>query len=88
MFGTPLNSNSDRSPERISILATTMYFEETIRDQGDRTSLDVEFGRSSFYPEDSIYLTVDGKTVIMDLATAKRFVEAVISVGHYHGLVD
>lgn len=78
-------------------MATTMYFEETIHDQGGKHQMDVEFGRSSFYAgcnvasgvgEDSIYLTVDGKTVIMDRATAKRFVEAAISVGHYHGLVD
>jgi hypothetical protein len=69
-------------------MATTMYFEELIRDQGGRGTLDVEFGRSSFYPEDSIYLTVDGKSVIMDRATAQRFVDAVIAVGHYHGLVD
>lgn len=69
-------------------MATTMYFEEVIRDQGGRGTLDVEFGRSSFYPEDSIYLTVEGKSVIMDRATAKRFIDAVIGVGHYHGLVD
>jgi hypothetical protein len=69
-------------------MATTVYFEETIRDQGGKESINVEFGRSSFYPEDSIYLTVDGKSVIMDRATAKRFVDAVISVGHYHGFVD
>lgn len=50
--------------------------------------MDVEFGRSSYYTEDSIYLTVNGETVIMDRATAKRFVAAVVSVGHYHGLVD
>ena len=65
-----------------------MYFEETIRDQGGKDSLNIELGRSSFYPEDSIYLIVDGKTIIMDRATAKRFVDAVVSVGHYHGLVD
>ena len=69
-------------------MATTMYFEETIRDQGGSESMDVEFGRSSYYTEDSIYLTVNGETVIMDRATAKRFVAAVVSVGHYHGLVD
>jgi hypothetical protein len=69
-------------------MATTMYFEETIRDQGDRATLDVELGRSSFYKEDSIYLTVDGKTVIMDRAAAKRFVEAVVAVGQYHGIID
>jgi len=78
-------------------MATTVYFEETIRDQGGRREMAVEFGRSSFYSgcqtpagsgQDSIYLTVDGKTVIMDLATAKKFVEAAIDVGQYHGLID
>ncbi|WP_207002627.1 hypothetical protein [Trinickia mobilis] len=69
-------------------MATTMYFEETIRDQGAKATLDVELGRSSFYNEDSIYLTVDGKMVIMDRATAKRFVEAVVAVGQYHGMID
>jgi len=65
-----------------------MYFEEEIRDQGGKAQMMVEIGRSSYYSEDSIYLNVDGKLVIMDLATAKRFVDAVISVGHFHGLVD
>ena len=69
-------------------MATTMYFEEVVRDQGDKTSMEIELGRSSFYPEDSIYLKVDGKLVIMDRATAKRFVEAVTAVGGYHGFVD
>ncbi|MFN9872902.1 MAG: hypothetical protein ACK55E_15920 [Cyanobacteriota bacterium] len=69
-------------------MATTMYFEEEVRDQGGKAKLMVEIGRSSFYSEDSIYLKVDEKLVIMDLATAKRFVDAVISVGHFHGLVD
>lgn len=68
-------------------MATTMYFEETLHDQGGKESFDVEFGRSSYYAEDSIYLTVDGKTVIMDRATAKKFVEAVVSVGKYLGFV-
>lgn len=65
-----------------------MYFEETVKDQGNKTSIDIELGRSSYYPEDSIYLTVDGKTVIMDRATAQRFVDAVVSVGQYHGLLE
>jgi len=69
-------------------MATTMFFEETIRDQGDKETMDVELGRSSFYDEDSIYLKVDGKTVIMDRATAKHFVDAVVGVGLYHGFVD
>ncbi|OJA23782.1 hypothetical protein BGV47_31945 [Burkholderia ubonensis] len=69
-------------------MATTVHFEATIRDQGDKASLDVELGRSSFYEDDSIYLTLDGKTVIMDRDTAKRFVEAVAAVGRYHGMLE
>jgi hypothetical protein len=78
-------------------MATTIFFEETIKDQGEKHQMDVELGRSSYYSAvpipagtgtDSIYLKVDDKIVIMDLATAKRFVEAVIAVGQYHRLVD
>lgn len=29
-------------------MATTVFFEETIRDQGDKETMDVELGRSSF----------------------------------------
>lgn len=69
-------------------MATTVYFEEKIKDQGDRSSMDLEIGRSSFYPEDSIYITVDGKTVIMDRVTAKKFVDSIVSLGMYHGFID
>ena len=69
-------------------MATTMYFEEVINDQEGKSSFEIELGRSSYYPEDSIYLKVDGKTVIMNRATAKRFVEAVNSVGFYHGFIE
>jgi hypothetical protein len=68
-------------------MATTMFFDEVVREQGDKTSMEIELGRSSFYAEDSIYLTVDGKTVIMDRATAQRFVEAVVDVGRFHCFV-
>ncbi|MCA9452613.1 MAG: hypothetical protein KC587_12865 [Nitrospira sp.] len=68
-------------------MATTSYFEETIKDQGGKTEMELEVGRSSFYAEDSIYIIVDGKTVIMDRKTAKKFVEAVNSVGIYHGFI-
>lgn len=49
--------------------------------------MDVELGRSSFYSEDSIYINVDGKLVIMNRAQARSFVEAVVDVGHYHGFI-
>lgn len=69
-------------------MATTMFFEETIVDQGGKTSMEIEIGRSSYYDEDSLYITIDGKSVIMDRATTKRFVDAVASVGRYHGFLD
>lgn len=78
-------------------MATTMYFEENIADQGGEQEMFVELGRSSYYSgvklakrvgEDSIYLTVDDKTVIMDRKTAKKFVDAVYDVGRYHGLIE
>ncbi|CTP91039.1 MULTISPECIES: hypothetical protein [Xanthomonas] len=69
-------------------MATTMYFNKVVKDQEDDVSFDIELGRSSFYPDDSIYLIIDGKSVIMDLATAKEFVNAVASVGRYHGMLE
>ena len=69
-------------------MATTMYFEETIVDQGGKKSMEIEIGRSSFYPQDSIYIKVEDQLVIMDRATAQRFVEAVASVGRYHGFIE
>ena len=69
-------------------MATTMFFEEIVEDQGGEISMEIELGRSSYYPEDSVYLTIDGKTVIMDRDTAKRFVNAVADVGRYHGMLD
>lgn len=69
-------------------MATTVYFEETIMCQGGKETMDVEFGRSSFYEEDSIYLRVDDKSLVMDRATAKKFVEAANNVGFYFGFVD
>lgn len=69
-------------------MATTMFFEETVKCQGGKEEMDIEFGRSSFYEEDSIYLNVNGKSIVMDRATAKRFVEAIVGVGRYFGFVE
>lgn len=68
-------------------MATTTYFDKVVRDQGGKISMEIELGRSSFYAEDSIYLTIDGKTVVMDRAMAKQFVDAVADVGGYHGFI-
>lgn len=78
-------------------MATTTFFDEIVKDQGGKIHMSVRLGRSSFYcgcqipggvGQDSIFLDVNGSTVIMDREAAKRFIEAVIGVGRYHGLVD
>ena len=82
---------------KVKKMATTCYFEETVRDQNGKVEIELEIGRSSYYSgakvkngigEDSIYIAIDGKNVIMDRVTAQKFVEAVASVGRYHGLID
>ena len=55
-------------------MATIVYFEETVNDQGGKDSIELEVGRLSFAPEDSVCIKADGKTIIMNRATAKRFV--------------
>lgn len=69
-------------------MATTQYFNESVKDQEGETVLDIEIGRSSYYPDHSIYIEVDGKTVIMTPEIAKKFVDSVVSVGHYFGFVE
>ncbi|EGQ9313407.1 hypothetical protein F7U73_21260 [Vibrio vulnificus] len=44
--------------------------------------------RGTESPEDSIYIKVDGKLVIMSRDQAKRFVEAVVDVGYYHRFIE
>lgn len=67
-------------------MATLMFFEETLKDQGNKSSAELEIGRSSYYDEDSIYFVIDGKTVIVSRDQAKQFVDAVADVGSYLGL--
>ncbi|HEF8785501.1 TPA: hypothetical protein QH450_002426 [Providencia alcalifaciens] len=67
-------------------MAALMFFEETLKDQGNKISVDLEIGRSSYYDEDSVYFVIDGKTVIVTREQAKRFVDAVADVGGYLGL--
>ena len=66
-------------------LATTCYFEETIRDKEDKgTPLDLEFGRSSSLGGVNLmYLVVDGKSFILDEATGKRIYSAMMGLGEF-----
>lgn len=68
-------------------MATTMFFEETVRDKERRDiSFELEFGRSSYYHgENLIYLKVDDKHLILDEKTGRRVFEAMRAVGEYLG---
>jgi hypothetical protein len=69
-------------------MANTLYFHELIRDQGGSTTVDLEFGRSSSYKEDSLYITVDDKLIIVDRETAKRIIKEMNDVARYLKLLD
>ncbi|WP_298773034.1 hypothetical protein [uncultured Shewanella sp.] len=69
-------------------MATIAFFEETLKCQGNEEEMNIEFGSSSYFDEASIYLKVDGKALVMDRATAKKFVEAATGVGNYFGFTD
>ena len=67
-------------------MATTMYFAKTIQDKKENSAkLELEFGRSSFYGENLMYVSVDGKKVIMDKATGKEIFNAMRTFGVYLG---
>ena len=67
-------------------MATLCFFDEEIKDQGGKNQMSMEFGRSSFYPEDSVYFTINGETVIVDQATAKRITNAMADCASYLSL--
>lgn len=69
-------------------MATTMYFEETLRDKGQSSAdeIELEFGRSSFYGGISqIYINVDGKGVILNDEQGKKLYQAMVDLGRYLG---
>lgn len=67
-------------------MATTTFFEEEIKDQGGKATLELEFGRSSFYGNNSFYIRVDGKPIIVDQETAKRIFSSMDKVAGYLNL--
>jgi hypothetical protein len=66
-------------------MATTTFFEESICDKERKgETINLEFGRSSYYYGESlIYLRVNGQSVILDEATGRRLCEAMGSLGRY-----
>jgi hypothetical protein len=68
-------------------MATTMFFEGVLTDKVRKDqNIEIEFGRSSYYSGESlVYLTVDGKTLILDEATGRKMLDAMDSLRGYLG---
>ncbi len=68
-------------------MATTMFFEETLKDAAKSgNSVEVEVGRSSYLGgENLVYLVINGKTLILDEKMGRKFCEAVNGLGQYLG---
>jgi hypothetical protein len=67
-------------------LATTTFFEQTIQDKEDASiKMELEFGRSSFYRDNLIYIKVDDKTVIVNEETGREIYDAMMRLGSYLG---
>lgn len=67
-------------------MATTMYFGEVLHDkEGSAAPIELEFGRSSYYRDNLLYITVDGKTVILSDQDGRRLCEAMASCASYLG---
>jgi hypothetical protein len=69
-------------------MATQEFFHEIVKDKKRDISVDLEFGRSSFYGENSLYIIVDGKQVILSTENAKKLVMGMVSVGQYLAMLD
>lgn len=67
-------------------MATTIFFDETIRDQaGEGAPFDLEIGTSTFLPETMIYMKIDENTALMDKATVLRLHEQLENAMFYLG---
>jgi len=67
-------------------MATTVFFEKTIRDKKDKSDgIEFEFGRSSFYGENLMYFSINSKTVIVDEKTGREIYEQISALGRYLG---
>lgn len=70
-----------------AILATTMFFEQTIADKEEKhESYEVEFGRSSYYDgENLMYFSINGRSIIVDEKTGREIYDAINRLGSYLG---
>jgi hypothetical protein len=70
-------------------MATTVYFEKTIKDADPKSdeTLHLELGTSSFLGPKKLYIRAGDIAVLVDDGTAKEFFEAVQNAGRYLNLL-
>lgn len=64
-------------------MATTCFFEEDIKDQKLDDVLLLEFGRSSYYGVNAMYISVNGNGVIVDDQTAAKIASKMQDLAAY-----
>lgn len=71
-------------------MATTVFFERTIKDKKDRTEpLDLEFGRCSAYGGESLlYIKVNDEMIIVDEKIGKEICRSMEELSHYLGYAN
>lgn len=67
-------------------MATTMFFCRTIKDLQAEAKVKLEFGRSSYYGNNLIYVQIDdGAFIVLDEITGREFCEAAERLAAYLG---
>ena len=66
-------------------MATTCFFEEKLKDKERDDRLDFEFGKTSWYGENLMYIRVGDTAVALDKAKGREVYEAMRSLGAYLG---
>jgi hypothetical protein len=63
-----------------------MFFEGILKDKERDISMEMEFGRSSFYDgENLIYLNVNGKGVVLNEEEGRKLFQSMMELGSYLG---
>lgn len=68
-------------------MATNSYFEETVRDAGEKSAtMELEFGTTTHHGDGALmFFRVDGNSVAVDKETGRRIFEAMLQLGKYLG---
>jgi hypothetical protein len=62
-------------------MATTIYFDGTLKDKGEKSEIALEFGRSNFYGENTMYFTINGTHVVLTESGGREVFEAMVQLG-------